>query len=318
MRPILAILLVACSKDKAAPPPAPKPPVIVDAAPMAKPIDAGIACLPAGITAEITDGPKVKYCAAERPPSKTKHCIAIDREGAATLLPDEPVVETNEDFELIAPPGWTAKKIEDDEARIVGVEVCKDGACTKIPLALKKDMDLDDMLAAVAISTDGKTVAIDRGMSSMSKSRLELHTITPPKLVREISIPKDNCTNVAGLAGDYFFLQGIYDCVNLGGSRALASSDGKIKKVFPGMASTSSVFKHVGGTKWLIGMQEGVEVWDVATMKRVAKNDELWGGTDIGVTDDHVLLTVDHDGKVTRYDADLKVLGTAQIATCGN
>ena len=317
MRPALALLLVACSKKETPPPP--PTPAIADAtvAPIAFDAKPEIVCLPSGISSSITDGARIKYCDRERPPSKTKPCIAIDREGVATLLSDETVVEpAQEDFELIAPRGWTAKKVEDDEQNIVGVEVCKDGACTKLTLPKKQDFDLDGMLATVAIAPDGKTVAIDRGMSNMSKSRLELHTIAPPKLVREISIPKDNCTNVAGFAGDYYFLQGIYDCVNLGGSRALASSDGKIKKVFEGMASTSAPFKHLGGTKYMIGMQEGVEVWDVATMKRVAKNPDLGG--DIGVTDDHVLLTVDRDGKVTRYDTDLKVLGTTQVATCGS
>lgn len=317
MRHTLALLLfAACKKDPAPPPPAPVV-VAIDAAPAAAPTDAhDVVCLPSGITAEITDGPRVKYCARERPPSTTKHCIAIDSQGAPSRLPDEPVVETNEDFELIAPAGWTAKKIEDDEAHIVGVELCKAGTCTKVPLALKKDMDLDDMLASVAIAPGGKTVAVDRGMSTMSRSRVELHTLAPPRFVRELSIPHDDCTNVAGFAGDYYFLQGIADCVNLGGSRALASADGKIKKVWSGMAATSAVFKNVGGTKWLIGLQDGVEVWDVATMKRVAKNPDLYG--DFGVTDDHVLLTVDRDGKVTRYDAGLQVLGTSQVATCGS
>ena len=319
MRTWLLLALVACESKKppeATPVASGSAPAVVAIADAAPPIDAppiAPSCLPRGVD-DIIDGPSVKFCVKERHPSTTRHCAAVDREGVATLLPPDTWPEQKHPpVEIIAPAGWTAKPIENDNQQLLEVEVCKDATCTKLPLASLGN-DLDDSIATIAISPDAKTVAIDRGPDLMGKSRIEIHTISPPKLVREVKIAGDECTNILGYLGDTLLLQGIYDCVNFGGSRALATSDGKIRAKLKGTFSASDTYKHVGGTRWVFLAQDGAELWDIAAAKLVRKNPEL--ELRFGVTDDHTLIALDNDGTIKRFDAELKLLGTSKLAFC--
>lgn len=261
MRPAL-VLLAACRSPKEVPPsPAPAPVVVADAAP--PPIDAP-GCLPSGKINALVEGSPLRYCTREDGRTRVRRCVAIERDGTTKRLPDDdwPDESGVPATEVYAPPGWTAKPVSDAEDRVVAIEACQGPACTKIPLALAKDMDLDDSVATIAIAPDGKTIAIDRGMETMGRSRLEIHRLSPPRLLRELKLPGNDCTNIVGYAGEYLVLQGILDCVNLGGTRALATPVGKVVKTFPGQTSAGASYAKVAATKWAFALDGGVEVWD--------------------------------------------------------
>jgi hypothetical protein len=286
------------------------------------PGDSGIASCadPGSVEDVVTVGAQLRLCIEPGSP-QARTCWAIDREGIATAtsVPPRSSLSRNAlgtfEPDIITPPGWAVRTHLDDQQLVTAVEVCGPDACSKIPLARTNKLDQDSVVASIAIAPNGKTVAIDRGPYSMGGSRTEIHSITPPRFLRKVTMPVKGCTNVLGYLGDdTLLLQEISRCVDHAGYRALATTDGRIRTVMKSTFDATSPYWNVTGDRWVSTTPSELELWDVSKGKRLAKRDRT--GT-LGVVDGIVLAIDGNKGAITRYDQDLRPLGgTTLIPIC--
>jgi hypothetical protein len=314
MRVMTLVVLVACGKsDKPATPPASGSSVGDRTAGDVASSDAARAavapCLPSrGLAAAFLDGQQARYCRKEDAPSNVRHCIAIAPDGTVTTPPPDEWPEVEKaGLAVLAPAGWTAK------ASAAQVEVCKpDGMCTKIALAAGPEA-LEHM-QTIAVVKDH--LWVDRGAFSDGPSRVEVYMLSSGRRVREVAIPTQKCTDIAGVVGELVLVQGNTDCkLDHTGKRALATADGEVRHTSTTEVGITAPFRPLDAARWAISA-DGVEIWDVTTVKRIAHDPMI--STWFAIADGKVLVTLDNDGTIARYDAELKPLGTSKIARCGS
>lgn len=264
-----------------------------------------------------------------------RDCWRIDARGAVTPLPPSqwpapdpgqpegdgtPAVELGQTF-VRAPAGLTVKIEPEDEGGIPQgtdprtIEVCKADRCKRMKAPRPANPAVDS-LRFLNVLPDGHTLVLGYSLT-MAAERLELLDLdkpaAPPRL---IPMPRQRCLLVLDeLAGN--LLVQTSDCANDGGDRVLMTRSGT-RVANLGFQSRHTPYFSLGGNRWLFdSYYEGLVIWDVAKLQRVARAPRPPEKIAFHVAVlDGAIIELDAEGKLTRYDAALKPTPLGQIPRC--